>query len=70
MIADLSDSILTPANMLWLVAAVIAATLLFGSIKRRRSRLTESLREYVDRNAIEKQSSPSGAKAKPNSNDN
>jgi hypothetical protein len=69
MIADLSDSILTPANILWLISAVIAATLLFGSINRRRSKLTNTLKAYVDRNATDIRSPSDGAKNKPNSND-
>jgi hypothetical protein len=69
MIADLSDSILTPAAILWIIAVVIAATLLFGSINRRRSRLTDTLRNYVDRNAIEKRPPTGSAETKPNGND-
>ena len=69
MIADLTETIVSPAAMLWLVAAVIAATLLFGSINRRRNRLTDSLKQYVDRNAIDKGSASGAAKSKPNGND-
>ena len=69
MIADLSDSILTPANILWLISAVIAATLLFGSINRHRNKLTGSLRDHVDRNAIDSRSASAGTQDKLNGND-
>ena len=50
MLANISESIFTPATILWFIAALIAATLLFGAINRRRGRLTDSLKEYVDQN--------------------
>ena len=47
---DASETIFSAQTLLWLAASVIAALLLFGSINRRRNRLTDSLREYVDKN--------------------
>ncbi len=69
MIADFSDSVLTPATILWVITALIAATLLFGSINRRRTKLTETLRDYVDQNAIEKRSQSRGSEKKQNGSD-
>ena len=48
--ADASETLFSAMNILWFVVSVIAATLLVGSIHRRRSRLTQSLRNYVDQN--------------------
>lgn len=42
------DVLLSPAGLLWLVGSLAAATLLFGTMHRRRSRLTEVLRQRVD----------------------
>ncbi len=50
MLANINESIFTPATILWFIAALVAATLVFGAINRRRGRLTESLKEYVDEN--------------------
>jgi beta-lactamase regulating signal transducer with metallopeptidase domain len=49
MIAQASQLLLSPSNLLWLVGSMIAITLVFGALNRRRARLTESLREFVDR---------------------
>jgi hypothetical protein len=51
-LADIPDSILTPSLILWALAALIAASLLFGAINRRRGKLTDALRDYVDRNQM------------------
>ena len=50
MLFDASETLFSAQTLLWLAASVIAALLLFGSINRRRSRLTDSLRRYVDKN--------------------
>ena len=42
------ETLFSPASLLWLVASVIAVAVLLASVSRRRSRLTESLRDYVD----------------------
>jgi beta-lactamase regulating signal transducer with metallopeptidase domain len=47
------ESLFTASTLLWIVAAVVCAAALFGSMNRRRSRLTESLRDYVDRHKPE-----------------
>lgn len=47
---DASESLFSTQTLLWLAGSAVAALLLFGSINRRRSRLTETLREYVDQN--------------------
>ena len=46
---DASETLFSTQTLLWLAGSAAAALLLFGSINRRRSRLTETLREYVDR---------------------
>ncbi len=69
-LADISGSILTPANILWLVAALIAAIFVFGSINRRRQRLTDTLRQYVDENKFAGDGTASKSKAKPNTKNN
>ncbi len=43
------EALFSPTTMLWLVVSVMAVAILFGSINRRRSRLTETLQDYVDR---------------------
>ena len=47
---DASETLFSVPNLLWFVVSAIAAILLLGSMNRRRSRLTQSLREYVDQN--------------------
>lgn len=46
---DSSESVFSPQTLLWLIGTVIATALLLAAINRRRTRLTESLREFVDR---------------------
>lgn len=50
MIAQWHDSLLTPTTILWAVASLAATALLFGSMTRRRTGLTESLRTFISRN--------------------
>lgn len=50
MLLDASETLFSATTLLWIVVSLIAAALLIGSINRRRSRLTESLRDYVDQN--------------------
>ena len=45
-----AETLISPTTLLWLVVSAIAVAILIGSINRRRSRLTETLRDYVDRN--------------------
>ncbi len=45
---EASETLFSPTTLLWLVVSAMAAVVLFGSINRRRSRLTETLRDYVD----------------------
>ena len=47
---DASETLFSVPNILWFVVSAIAAILLLGSINRRRTRLTQSLRDYVDQN--------------------
>jgi hypothetical protein len=47
---EASVTLFSPTTWLWLVAAVASATLLFGSMNRRRTRLTVTLRDYVEQN--------------------
>ncbi len=47
---DVSETLFSPQTLLWLAATAIAMMLLFGAINRRRSKLTDSLREYVEKN--------------------
>ena len=48
-LAQLDESIFRPTTVLWVVFAIIAAVTLIGSLTRRRSRLTDSLRDFVSR---------------------
>lgn len=50
MLFDVSETFFSPQALLWLAGSAIAAILLFGSINRRRSHLTGSLRQYVEKN--------------------
>jgi beta-lactamase regulating signal transducer with metallopeptidase domain len=45
---EASETLFSATTLLWIVVSVMAAIFLLGSINRRRSRLTESLRGYVD----------------------
>lgn len=47
---DASETLFSTQTLLWLAGSAVAALLLFGSISRRRSRLIDTLREYVDQN--------------------
>ena len=64
LLANFSDSILTPATILWMVAAFVATTLIFGAINRRRGRLTDSLKDYVDHNQMTQESATGGGQKK------
>ena len=58
---EASETLFSPNNPAVVVVSVMAAVLLFGSINRRRSRLTESLRDYVDRNQEGREAIPAVA---------
>ena len=47
MLADVSETLFSTTTLLWLAVAATSAAILFGSMNRRRSQLTESLRDYV-----------------------
>tara|TARA_R110002073_G_scaffold157241_14_gene312649 strand:- start:22817 stop:23017 length:201 start_codon:yes stop_codon:yes gene_type:complete len=49
MFAEISQIRLSPPVVLWLVFSLIAAMLLFSGLHRRRSRLTDALRSFVQR---------------------
>ena len=49
MSADLNESILSPSVLLWLGSVLIAAILMLSLMNRRRTNLTDSLREFVDK---------------------
>ena len=49
MSANLTESIFSPSVLLWLGSVLIAAILLLSLMNRRRTNLTDSLREFVDR---------------------
>jgi hypothetical protein len=51
--SEASETLFSPTTWLWLVAAVASAAVLFGSMNRRRTRLTETLRDYVQQDAKE-----------------
>ena len=53
------ETLFSAPSLLWLVISVFAVAILFGSINRRRSRLTETLRDYVDRHETLGKESPS-----------
>jgi preprotein translocase subunit SecG len=64
LLANISASILTPATILWMVAAFVATTLVFGAINRRRGRLTDSLTDYVDHNQMKHDSATGSGQKK------
>jgi len=59
MSVDLSESILSPSVLLWLGCVLIAAILMLSLMNRRRTKLTDSLREFVDKNNPTANDSPS-----------
>ena len=63
---DASETLFSGQALLWAAASVVAALLLFGSMNRRRSRLTESLRDFVDKNQQQSEiSQPEGDESTP-----
>jgi hypothetical protein len=58
---DVSETFFSTQTLLWLAGSAVAALLLFGSINRRRSRLTDTLRGYVNQNQ-ERADSPTPGK--------
>ena len=65
MALDLSETLFSPTTLLWLIVSLAAAAILFGSINRRRSRLTDALRGYVDRNQDRREAMRSNLDATP-----
>lgn len=53
---DASESFFSLQTLLWLAGSAVAAVFLFGSINRRKTRLTDSLRDYVDRQQADRES--------------
>ncbi len=49
MSVDLNETILSPSVLLWLGSVLIAAILMLSLMNRRRTNLTDSLREFVDK---------------------
>lgn len=49
MLADLVETLFTPATILWMIASASAGLILVGAMNRRRTGLTESLRKFVDK---------------------
>ena len=47
---EFSESFLSPIMLLWMASVVIGAILLFGLMNRRRTKLGDNLREYVEKN--------------------
>tara|TARA_R110002049_G_scaffold4601_5_gene32744 strand:- start:1040005 stop:1040202 length:198 start_codon:yes stop_codon:yes gene_type:complete len=50
MISQAGETLFSPTMLLWLAASLLAAVLLIGAASRRKAKLTESLRDYVDQN--------------------
>ena len=50
MSVDLSQSFLSPSMLLWLSSVLVAVFLMLSLMNRRRTKLTDSLREFVDNN--------------------
>ena len=48
-LSQVTEMLVSPTTALWLAVAVIAAVLLVGSLTRRRTGLTDGLREFVSR---------------------
>ena len=61
MIAQMSETLFSPMVLLWIAASVLAAVLLIGAASKRRANLTESLRDYVDRQQQKRHPSESDA---------
>lgn len=61
---DINESLFSATTLLWLVVAVMAAVILFGSLHRRRSQLTSTLRDYVDQNQGGSKGVPSSSRDK------
>ena len=59
MSADLNESVLSPNVLLWLGSVLIAVILMFSLMNRRRTNLTESLREFIDKQHPNAGDSPS-----------
>ncbi|TWU58421.1 hypothetical protein Poly51_11990 [Rubripirellula tenax] len=49
MFADIVETLISPETALWLVVSVMAGLVLLGTLNRRRSRLTETLKDFVER---------------------
>ncbi|MGB7323941.1 MAG: hypothetical protein WBD31_03655 [Rubripirellula sp.] len=47
--ADMLETLFTPKTALWFVVAFMAASILMGSLNRRRAKLTGTLKDYVER---------------------
>ncbi len=45
----LVETLFSPTTLLWLIGSAMAVAILLGAINRRRTRLEETLRNYVDR---------------------
>ena len=56
---QITETLFSSTTILWGVAVAVAAALLFGSMTRRRTGLTDALREFVRR------SQPSTEEAEP-----
>lgn len=52
MSVDLSQSFLSPSMLLWLSSVLVAVFLMLSLMNRRRTKLTNSLREFVDKNNL------------------
>lgn len=49
MLSQSGEPLINSTSLLWLAASVTAALLLFGGMTRRRRRLTDVLRDFVNR---------------------
>ena len=56
MIAQASETFLSPMMLLWIVASGLAVLLLIGVAGRRKTSLTETLRDYVGQNQTQPKS--------------
>ena len=45
-----SETLFSSTVLLWAVASMVAVLLLIAASSRRKAKLTDSLRDYVDRN--------------------
>ncbi|MEM1068233.1 MAG: hypothetical protein AAGG48_03045 [Planctomycetota bacterium] len=57
----------SPSVLLWVAISAVAVVILLGTVSRRRDGLTDTLKNYVDRNQAEAKAAAEAKTAKPKS---